>query len=82
MSEAAAAAIVLGLRIWTVSQAWLDYERWLAELSAKVITPGARLLAVQAPLPEQRQPLPEIPRNPRSGNSDSSRAGASSRSTR
>jgi hypothetical protein len=54
--------IVLGLRDWTVSQAWYDYNRWFAEFRAAsaVIAPGARLLIVGAPVPEQQQ-LPGVP---------------------
>jgi hypothetical protein len=60
---AAVAIILLGLRVWTVSQAWLDYDRWFAEFrsASGVITPGARLLVVQTPTLEQKQQLPRVP---------------------
>jgi hypothetical protein len=62
VTVAGAALIVLGLRDWSVSQAWYDYDRWFAEFRAAsaVIAPGARLLVVEAPMPEQQQ-LPGVP---------------------
>jgi hypothetical protein len=59
----AAALIVLGLRIWSVSQAWYDYDQWFAEFrrASSVITPGARLLVVEALIPEQKRQLPGVP---------------------
>jgi hypothetical protein len=40
-----------------VSDRWRDYDRWFTEFRAAstVIAPGARLLVVEAPLPEQDQ---------------------------
>jgi len=60
---AAAALIVLGVRVWAVSQSWRDYDRWFAEFrsASTVISPGARLLIVEAPLPEDRRQLPGVP---------------------
>ena len=58
LSFAAAASLVLGLRVWTVSQAWRDYDRWFTEFreaASTVIVPGARLLVVEAPLTEQER---------------------------
>ena len=54
--------IVLGLRVWTLSQAWYDYDRWFTEFRAAsaVVPPGARLLVVEAPIPEQKH-LPGVP---------------------
>jgi hypothetical protein len=48
VTAAGAALIVLGLRDWSVSQAWYDYDRWFAEFRAAsaVIAPGARLRIV------------------------------------
>jgi hypothetical protein len=59
----AIALIVLGLRVWTVTQAWRDYDRWFAEFrtASAVIAPGTRLLIVEAPVPEQKQQLPGVP---------------------
>ena len=60
---AAVAVGVLGVRVWTVTQAWRDYDRWFAEFrtASAVIAPGARLLVVQAPIPRDTQRLPGIP---------------------
>ena len=60
---AAVALGILGVRVWTVSQAWRDYDRWFAEFrtASAVIAPGARLLVVQAPIPQDKQHLPGIP---------------------
>ena len=60
---AATALIVLGLRVWTVSHAWLDYDRWFAEFrtASAVIPPGMRLLIVEAPVAGQKQQLPGVP---------------------
>ena len=47
---AAAAFCVFGLRIWSVTQSWRDYDRRFAEFRAasRVIAPGSRLLIVEA----------------------------------
>jgi hypothetical protein len=60
---AAAVLVVVGLRVWTVSQVWRDYDRWFNEFRAAsaVITPGARLLVVEASIPEQKRKPPEVP---------------------
>jgi hypothetical protein len=60
---AAAASIVLGLRLWTVSQAWRDYDRLFAEfrMASAVIAKGARVLVVEAPIPEQKRRLSRLP---------------------
>src|SRR5216683_1476806 len=62
LSFAAAASLVLGLRVWTVTQSWRDYDRWFSEFreASAVIPPGARLLVVEAPLPGGEQ-LPGVP---------------------
>src|SRR5207247_7141417 len=62
VSFAAAATLFLGLRVWTVTQTWRDYDRWFSEFreASTVVPPGARLLVVAAPLPE-RQRLPNVP---------------------
>ncbi len=60
---AAIALGVLGVRVWTVSQAWRDYDRWFGEFrtASAVIAPGARLLVVQEPIPQDSLHLPGIP---------------------
>ena len=60
---AAVALGILGVRVWTVSQAWRDYYRWFAEFRAAsvVIAPGARLLVIQAPIPQDALHSPGIP---------------------
>jgi hypothetical protein len=60
---ATAVLLMLGLRIWTVSQSWRDYDRWFAEFrrAAAVITPGSRLLVVEGPMTEDNQRLPDVP---------------------
>ncbi len=63
------ALVGFGLRIWTVSESWKDYDRWFNEFraAAAVIAPGARLLAVQATIPgedtilEETERLPSVP---------------------
>jgi hypothetical protein len=61
---AAVALTVLGVRIWTVSQAWRDYDRWFTEFrsASMAIAPGARVLVVAAP-PTAPRKLPRIPEN-------------------
>jgi hypothetical protein len=58
----AVALSVWGVRIWTVSQAWRDYDRWFAEFrsASAAIAPGAKVLVVAAPPTEPRK-LPGIP---------------------
>jgi hypothetical protein len=62
LSFAAAASLVLGLRVWTVTQTWRDYDRWFTEFreASAVIPPGARLLVVAAPLSGEQR-LPDVP---------------------
>jgi hypothetical protein len=57
------ALVLFGLRIWTVSQGWSDYDRWFAEFrhASAVIAPGARLLIVQSPAPGETVALPRLP---------------------
>jgi hypothetical protein len=59
---AAIALMVFGVRVWSVSQAWRDYDHWYAEFrtASAVITPGARLLVVEAPIPEEKRRLPRV----------------------
>jgi hypothetical protein len=58
-----AALLVFALRIWSVSQSWRDYDRLFSEFrtASAVVTPGARLLIVEAPIPEQNRRLPGVP---------------------
>ncbi len=60
---AAVALGILGVRVWTVSQAWRIYDRWFAEFrtASAVIAPGAKLLVVQAPIPQDKLYLPGTP---------------------
>jgi hypothetical protein len=60
---AAVALTVLGVRVWTVSQTWRDYDRWFTEFrtASSVIAPAARLLVVQAPIPPKTRRLPGVP---------------------
>jgi len=63
------ALLGFGLRIWTVSESWKDYDRWFNEFRAasSVIAPGARLLVVQATIaqgktiPQDKERLPSVP---------------------
>lgn len=59
----AVALVLFGLRIWTVSQSWSDYDRWFAEFrqASSVIAPGSRLLIVQSPVPAEAVALPRVP---------------------
>jgi len=59
----AIALILLGVRVWSVSQAWRDYDRWFVEFrtASAVISPGARLLVVSAPISEQDRRLFGVP---------------------
>jgi len=59
---AAVALTLLGVRIWTISQAWHDYDRLFAEFrgASTAIASGARVLVVAAPPTEPRK-LPGIP---------------------
>ena len=58
-----AALLMLGLRIWTVSQSWHDCDRLFGEFRAAsaVIAPGARLLVVEASAAEQTRQLAGVP---------------------
>ena len=58
---AAVALTIFGVRIWTVSQAWRDYDRWFTEFrsASTAIAPGARVLVVESPMEPRK--LPEIP---------------------
>jgi hypothetical protein len=60
---AVVALAVLGVRVWTVSQTWRDYDRWFTEFrtASSVIAPAARLLVVQAPIPPKTRRLPGVP---------------------
>jgi hypothetical protein len=61
--------VFFGLRIWTVSESWKDYDSWFNEFRAAsaVIAPGARLLIVQAKIPQDnaiaghQRRLPGVP---------------------
>jgi hypothetical protein len=63
------ALVFFGLRIWTVSESWKDYDRSFNEFRAAsaVIAPGARLLIVGADIrdsnmvPQDKVRLPGIP---------------------
>ena len=63
MPVAATALVALGLRLWIISQAWEDYDHLFAEFrtASAVIAPGARLLVVEAPIPQQEQQFPGLP---------------------
>lgn len=58
-----AALVLFGLRIWTVSQSWHDYDLWFGEFrrASAVIAPGTRLLIVEAPASNDRRRLPGVP---------------------
>jgi hypothetical protein len=57
------ALIVLGVRVWTVSQTWRDYDHLFAEFrsASAVISPGTRLLVVQTRTPPEKPQLPGVP---------------------
>src|SRR6202035_5561389 len=63
VSFAAAAFLMFGLRVWTVTHTWRDYDRWFTEFrqASAVIAPGARLLVVAAELPKPED-FPSAPR--------------------
>jgi len=56
------AIILLSIRVWSISQSWHDYDKLLTEfrMESEVITPGARLLVVTSPLPEDRYKIPQV----------------------
>ncbi len=58
-----AAIALLGLRVWSVSVAFADYDAWFSEFRAasRVIAPGARLLVVEPALTDPHLPLPGLP---------------------
>jgi hypothetical protein len=62
---AAAAMVLLSLRVWSVSISWRDYDRWFTEFrtASAAITPGARLLVIQSPIAEDRRRLGGLPRS-------------------
>ena len=57
----AIALTLFGVRIWTVSQAWRDYDLWFAEFrsASAAIAPGARVLVVESSTGPRK--LPGIP---------------------
>jgi len=63
------AMVGFGVRIWTVSESWKDYDRWFNEfrIASAVIAPGARLLIVEArireddAIPGDKALLPSVP---------------------
>jgi len=57
------AAICFGLRIWAVSQSWVDYGRWFDEFrqAAAVIAPGSKMLVVEDERSVAGQALPGLP---------------------
>jgi hypothetical protein len=59
---AMAAVLLLGLRLWAISESWRDYDRQFAEFRAAsaVISPGARLLIVRQFTPESHRRLADI----------------------
>ncbi len=60
---ATAALVMFGLRIWSVSQSWRDYDTWFDEFrsASAVIAPGARLLVVESPVSDKKRRLPAVP---------------------
>ena len=58
-----AAAVLVLLRVWSVSVAFADYDAWYGEFraAARVIAPGARLLAVAPDAFDPPLPLPGLP---------------------
>ena len=60
---AVTALCLLGVRIWAVSESWRDYARQFAEFreASAVISPGARLLVVRQPIPEDRLQIVGVP---------------------
>ena len=61
---AALAVILLGIRVWAVSESWRDYDQRFADFraAARVITPGARLLIVEdMPFPDTARALKGVP---------------------
>jgi hypothetical protein len=57
------ALVFLGLRVWAVSASWRDYDAHFAEFRAadRAIAPGARLLIVEASLPESERVIAGVP---------------------
>jgi hypothetical protein len=55
------ALVCFGLRIWTVSESWMVYDRWFGEFrtASAVIAPGARLLIVGADIRESNMIPPD-----------------------
>lgn len=58
------ALLLLGLRVWGTSAAWMDYNANLREFrrAAQVITPGSRILVVEAPPTGAEKDIPGVPR--------------------
>jgi hypothetical protein len=58
------AAVLLAVRVWSVSQAFADYDRWFTEfrVASAAIAPGARLLVVESPIQTESRALPGLPR--------------------
>lgn len=57
------AAVLFGLRIWTVGQGFADADRWFGEFraAAAVLPPGARLMVVEPEPSDPPPPLPHLP---------------------
>lgn len=60
---AAFALTVLGLRVWSVTQSWRDYDGRFAEFraAARVIAPGSRLMIVERLASRRIMPLVGVP---------------------
>ncbi|HVH75913.1 MAG TPA: hypothetical protein VM755_13445 [Stellaceae bacterium] len=60
---AAFALAVLGLRVWSVTQSWRDYDGRFAEFrsAARVIAPGSRLMIVERLASGRIMPLVGVP---------------------
>lgn len=60
---AVAALVLLGVRVWVVTETWRDDNSRFAEFraAARAITPGSRLLIVEAPLPKTDRAFAGVP---------------------
>jgi hypothetical protein len=60
----AAALAILGLRVWTVSETWRDYDRQVTEFRAATqrLPLGAAILVVETPPGDAARAVPGLPR--------------------
>ena len=81
---AAIALVLLGVRVWTVTQSWRDADRRFAEFRAasRALPDGARLLVVEVPLTAEQSVIDGVFASPGASRADDVLAYAGARGDR